>query len=126
MAPEVKNPDDVFGNSLRPTRGVAQDYGIKIDLFKGRLYMTATKYKTEVVDRGLTISGNILTPLNVIYRSILDGNDYHLDNSSTYRDDTTDGYEFSINATPVRGWSIRVAVGTQDTIVGRFYDDVAN
>ena len=44
------NFTDVFGNPLRAAFGETRDYGVKLDLFNERLYLTATRYETAVVD----------------------------------------------------------------------------
>lgn len=107
---------DVFGNDLRPTTGETKDYGVKLDLFGGRFFLSASKYETAVVDTTTDNTGTVREPINQIYDAI-QRPDLFLDRPFSYRDDTTTGYEFTATAALTSNWRARATVGTQKTIV---------
>lgn len=116
------NFTDVFGNPLRAAFGTTEDYGVKLDLWSGRIFLAATRFETAVVDSTFDNSGNQRDPINNIYNAI-GRPDLVLERPFTYRDDTTKGYEFTVTANVSRNWSTRLTVGIQKTVVSAAFDD---
>ncbi len=116
------NFTDVFGNPLRAAFGETRDYGVKLDLFTDRFYLTATRYETAVVDSTFDNSGTVREPINQIYDALARP-ELQLIRPFTYRDDTTTGYEYGLTANLTKGWNTRVTVGTQKTIVSAAFND---
>lgn len=121
-SPAAANFVDVFGNPIRPAFGETKDYGIKLDLFGERVFLTATKFETGVVDTSLDNSGTLREPINHIYDAI-GRPDLTLERPRTYRDDTTEGYEYELTARPIKGLDLRATYGTQETTVSAAFDD---
>lgn len=113
---------DVFGNPLRAAFGETKDYGIKLDLWKERVFITATKYETGVIDSTFDNGGSPIEPINQIYDAILRPS-LTVIRPFTYRDDTTQGYEYGVTASITNNWRTRLTVGTQKTIVSAAFDD---
>jgi outer membrane receptor protein involved in Fe transport len=113
---------DVFGKDLRPTQGDTKDYGIKIDLFNERLFLTVTKYETTIFDQTNDNTGTVREPINQIYDA-LQRPDLFLDRPFSYRDDATKGYEYTLTAAPTKNWRVRATVGTQKTFVSANMDE---
>lgn len=127
---------DVRGVALRPAFGETQDYGIKVDLLKERVFVTLTRYETSVVDTGQDNTGTVREPLQQIYSAIqANGAPSAADSAIatreldimqrpwSYRDDTTKGYEAGITANITQNWNLRLTYGTQKTIVSATFND---
>jgi hypothetical protein len=106
---------DVFGNQLRPAVGKTKDYGVKLDLFSERLFLTATKYETGLYDRSADNTGALRTPINDIYNAI-NRPDLILERPFSYGDNVSNGYEYSLNANITSNWQARMTYGTQKTV----------
>ena len=113
---------DVFGNPLRPTIGKTKDYGVKLDLWGERIFLTATKFETGIVDTPQDNTGAVRGPVNDIYNAI-SRPDLILERPFSYRNDISTGYEFSLNASLTNNWRARVTFGTQKTIPTAGFDD---
>lgn len=127
---------DVWGNPLRSAFGETEDYGIKLDLFKERVFLSVTKYKTTVVDTTQDNTGSLREPINQLYQAIQTNGapsssesaiiSEQLDNlirPFSYRDDGSEGYEVALTASPLKNWNMRLTFGTQKTIVAAAFDD---
>ncbi|HEX2862840.1 MAG TPA: hypothetical protein VHN79_14425, partial [Lacunisphaera sp.] len=130
------NFNDVRGNPLRAAFGETEDYGIKVDLFNERLFLSVTKFDTAVVDTSTDNTGTLREPLNQLLNAIQqNGNPSaadaavvatQLDNlvrPFTYRDDTTTGYEYALTARILPNWNVRATFGIQNTIVSAAFDE---
>lgn len=113
---------DVFGEPLRPTIGETKDYGVKLDLWGERIFLTATKYETGVIDTAQDNTGNVRAPINDIYNAI-SRPDLILERPFSYRNDISTGYEYSLNANLTSNWRARMTFGTQKTIPTGSFDD---
>ncbi len=116
------NFTDVFDQPLRAAFGTTEDFGIKLDLWMGRIFLTATKFETAVIDSTFDNSVTQREPINDIYNAI-GRPELILERPFTYRDDTTKGYEFALTANLAKGWNLRLTVGNQKTVVSAAFDD---
>ncbi|HEY0945093.1 MAG TPA: TonB-dependent receptor plug domain-containing protein, partial [Opitutaceae bacterium] len=118
---------DINDQVLRPTYGDTDDYGVKLDLWKSRVFMTATKYETTVFDATVDGFGNgsIRGWINDIYTAI-GQTDKRIEAPRVYgyRDDGTEGYELAITANITRNWRTRVSAGKQKTTISRLFDEL--
>lgn len=127
---------DVRGQPLRPAFGETEDFGVKLDLFRERVFLSFTKFETAVVDTTVDNSGTMREPIQQINAAIqTNGNPSAADNQIiadqqddlvrpfTYRDDTTKGYEVAITASLTKNWDVRLTWGQQKTIVSAAFDD---
>lgn len=112
---------DIFLRPLRPARGRTKEYGLKLDPWGDRLYLTATRFETGVYDATI---GNSLVfpPVNDIYNAI--GRiDLTVTGANSYQSNVTKGYEYGVTAAPTRDWRMRLAFGNQKTIIQSAFDD---
>ena len=60
------------GGELGPTRGSGDDYGIKMRLLKGRLYLSASHYTTDYLNSLSNPDGSVFNIVNEIYEALGD------------------------------------------------------
>jgi hypothetical protein len=131
---------DINGSPLRPAYGETEDYGVKLDLFKERVFISATKYETAQRDSSVDNTGSIREPIQQILAGIvqnagLPANEQmgpaataaelqtitdlqeNLIRPWAYRDDSTEGYEFAVTASITDNWNARLTYGIQKTTV---------
>lgn len=113
---------DVFGRTLRPAVGETRDWGFKLDLWNDRLFFSATKYETGVIDSTYDNTGTLRQPINDIYNAI-GRPDLVLERPFSYRNDISTGYEYSLTARPLDNWQVRLTFGTQKTVPTGAFDD---
>lgn len=116
---------DVFGRELRPSLGETKDYGVKLEFWEGRIFLTAAKYETSIVDQTNDNTGNVRAPINDIYNTI-QRSELVLDRPFSYRNDTTTGYEFGLTAAVTQNLRARATVGTQKTYVSANMNEIVD
>lgn len=137
---------DVWGTPLRPAYGETEDYGIKVDLFNERVFVSATKYETAQRDSSVDNTGGMREPINQLLAGIVRNAGLpaeeqvgpvastaelqqvatlqeNLERPFAYRDDTTEGYEFAVTASVTPSWNVRFTYGIQETIVSSAGDE---
>jgi outer membrane receptor for ferric coprogen and ferric-rhodotorulic acid len=137
---------DISGTSLRPAYGETEDYGVKVDLFDERVFISATKYETAQRDSSVDNTGTIREPIQQILAGIvqnagLPANQQVGPAASTaelqeitrlqddlirpfaYRDDSTEGYEFAVTASITSNWNARLTFGIQKTTVSALAEE---
>ncbi len=113
---------DVFGKALLPAIGQTKDYGIKLDVWGERVFLSATKYETGIIDTSVDNTGVVRTPINDIYNA-LSRPDLVLDRPFSYRNDISKGYEFELTAAVTKNWRARMTYGTQKTVPSEAFAD---
>ncbi len=111
------NFQDMFGNTLPPSLGVGEDYGIKFSLFGERLTGTLTRYKS-VQDNQVTSSVQSLGPrLNEIGRTLNNAALIAVNDPRDTEDIVARGYEFEMIYNPLRTWRIAANVSRNHNII---------
>ncbi len=137
---------DIHGNPLRPAYGETEDYGVKLDLFDERIFLSATRYETAQRDSSVDNTGSIREPIQQLLAGIvrnagLPANEQtgavatpaelqeitllqdNLVRPFAYRDDSTEGYEFALTASLTSNWNARMTFGIQKTTVASAADE---
>lgn len=134
----LPNPQIILfpGTPAPTTKGISEDYGVKISLLEERLYATVARYETAAqndADFGGTAGvgqvNNIWTTLNT--SGILAANGLVLDDLTVRAggnsfDSNSSGYEVEIVANPVRNWRLSLNYSQNKTVrtnIGRAYLD---
>ncbi|MEN9634032.1 MAG: hypothetical protein RL077_2436 [Verrucomicrobiota bacterium] len=113
---------DLYGKPLRPSIGQTKDYGVKLDGWGGRVFLSATRYETGIIDTSSDNSGTVRGPINDIYNA-MSRPDLVLDRPFSYRDDISKGYEFELTAAVTKNWRTRLTYGTQKTVPSGAFAD---
>lgn len=101
--------------------GKTQDFGVRFDLFQGRVFATATYYETSVADDLVTanITAGISTPMRLIWQSLVDAGVVPRNQASAeigavadLTDSATKGYEFEVIANPTTNLRLSVNYAT--------------
>ena len=116
---------DIYNQSLPPGKGVSKDIGLKFGLWGDRVSGNLNYYQSEAQNFTATLGGtqNDVDPNGVNGRN--GGGAY------TYSK-TSDGYNLTLSARPLRGWEVRVNFATAngsertDIILPQFYNDQFN
>lgn len=112
---------DIYDNFLGPTYGKTTDIGTRLDLFGGKVNATFTVFETSAEDQRENNVRTIFTPqLNQIWAAVDPAGDIHQGFNERYvtlRDDTSKGFEFSLTANPVRGWTARLSISRIETTI---------
>lgn len=131
---------DVWGNPLRAAYGDTEDYGVKLDLFNERVFLSATRYETAQRDSTIDNTGTIREPIQQLLNGIVNNAGLpanqqvgpvasatelqqitdlqeYLIRPFAYRDDSTEGYEFAVTASLTSNWNARLTYGIQKTTV---------
>jgi hypothetical protein len=115
---------DIYNELLPSGKGVSRDIGLKLDLWQGRLSGNVNYYVSE--------GRNFIA--NLGNRDDIDPNGINGRNGGpgyTYSK-TSDGYNVTLTAQPLRGWEIRLNVATADgrersnVTLPQFYNDQFN
>ncbi len=115
---------DLFNNPLPPGKGVSKDVGLKIDLFERRLSGNINYYKSEAQNFTAGFGNRDDIDPNGI-------NGRHGGNAYVYSK-TSDGYNLTLTARPLRGWEMRASFATangserSDVVLPQFYNDQFN
>ncbi len=112
---------DIYNQPLPSGKGVSKDVGFKVDLFGGRVSGNVNYYQSEGRNFIATIGGrDDVDPPGINGRN--GGNSY------TYSK-TSDGFNITLSARPVRGWEVRFNLATADGLeksdvsLPQFYND---
>ncbi len=112
---------DIYNQPLPSGKGVSKDIGFKYDLFSGRVSGNLNYYQSEGRNFIATIGPrDDVDPPGINGRA--GGNAY------TYSK-TSDGFNISLSARPVRGWEVRFNLATADGLeksdvsLPQFYND---
>lgn len=130
---------DVNGNRLRPVFGDTEDYGIKGSFFDNRVSLQLTKFETRQFDQNLQIAGNIRIWTNEIWSALATHHaptgpqpdsalfarftEENREIWRTYRDDSTEGYEFTVAGRITDNWNVRLTAGKQNTVIAATNND---
>jgi outer membrane receptor protein involved in Fe transport len=115
---------DVFNNPLPAGKGISKDVGFKLDLFERRLSGNVNYYKSEAQNFTATFGNRDDIDPNGI-------NGRHGGNAYTYSK-TSDGFNLTLTARPLRGWEVRANFATangserSDVTLPQFYNDQFN
>jgi outer membrane receptor protein involved in Fe transport len=116
---------DIYNQPLPPGKGVSKDIGLKFGLWGDRVSGNFNYYQSEAQNFTATLGGtqNDVDPNGINGRN--GGGAY------TYSK-TSDGYNLTLSARPLRGWEVRVNFATAngsertDVILPQFYNDQFN
>ncbi len=115
---------DLFNEPLPPGKGVSKDIGFKLDLFERRLSGNINYYQSEAQNFTATFGNRDDIDPNGI-------NGRHGGNAYTYSK-TSDGYNLTLTARPLRGWEMRASFATangserSNVTLPQFYNDQFN
>jgi hypothetical protein len=115
---------DLFNNSLPAGKGVSKDIGFKLDLFDRRVSGNVNYYQSEAQNFTTTFGNRDDIDPNGI-------NGRHGGNAYVYSK-TSDGYNLTITARPLKGWEVRASFATangserSDVTLPQFYNDQFN
>ncbi len=115
---------DLFNNPLPAGKGVSKDIGFKLDLFERRLSGNINYYQSEAQN----FTANFGNRDDIDPDGI---NGRHGGNAYTYSK-TSDGYNVTLTARPLRGWELRASVATangserSNVTLPQFYNDQFN
>ncbi len=115
---------DLFNNPLPAGKGVSKDIGFKLDLWERRLSGSINYYQSEAQNFTATFGNRDDIDPNGI-------NGRHGGNAYTYSK-TSDGYNITLSAKPLRGWEMRINFATangserSNVTVPQFYNDQFN
>ncbi|MEY2881241.1 MAG: Virulence-associated outer membrane protein Vir-90, partial [Verrucomicrobiota bacterium] len=115
---------DLFNNPLPPGKGVSKDIGFKLDLWERRLSGAVNYYQSEAQNFTATFGNrDDIDPPGI--NGSFGGNAY------TYSK-TSDGYNVTLSAKPLKGWEMRINFATangserSNVTVPQFYNDQFN
>lgn len=116
---------DIFNETLPPGKGESKDVGFKFDLFNRKVSGNINYFESTAENFTATLGGlqNDVDPLGINGRN--GGGAY------TYSK-TSDGFNVTLSARPLRGWEIRLNVATadgserQNVVLPQFYNDQFN
>ncbi len=113
--------NDPLGEPLKDADSTGIEFGLKSSLLNERLHLTLSRFTTDAKNEYLLlagISGGLVATINP---NALNGSVSGRANWSNI-DRKTEGYELSLDGTPVRGWMMRLTAGMQQ---GRTGTDLA-
>lgn len=112
---------DIYDNFVDGTIGETQDFGLRWSLLNNRLVASMTFFETSAQNQRENNVRNIFTPeMNDIWEVVDPDGQIHAGFNERYvtlRDDTSDGFEFSLIANPVAGWTSRLSISQIETII---------
>jgi outer membrane receptor protein involved in Fe transport len=116
---------DIYNEPLPPGKGVSKDIGLKFGLWGDRVSGNFNYYISEQQNFTATLGGtqNDIDPNGINGRN--GGGAYTFSK-------TSDGYNLTLSARPLRGWEVRVNFATangserSDVILPQFYNDQFN
>jgi len=116
---------DIYNQPLPPGKGVSRDIGLKFGLWGDRVSGNVNYYVSEAQNFTATLGGtqNDIDPNGINGRN--GGAAYVFSR-------TSDGYNLTLSARPLRGWEIRANFATgngserSDVILPQFYNDQFN
>jgi outer membrane receptor protein involved in Fe transport len=115
---------DIFNEPLPPGKGVSRDVGFKFDLFDRRISGNVNYYVSEAKNFTATFGNRDDVDPNGL-------NGRHGGNAYTYSK-TSDGYNLTLSARPLRGWEVRLNFATangserSNVVLPQFYNDQFN
>ncbi len=120
------NAGDIYGNPLRPTYGVTEDWGIKVDLYGGRIFGSFTYFETTQRDVTSQLSALMMDYANKIWNTINPSKVLNTTLNRFYRDDSTDGIEFALTGNIGRSIRMRLTVGQQKTTISKYANELVD
>jgi outer membrane receptor protein involved in Fe transport len=116
---------DIYNQPLPPGKGESRDVGLKFDLWERRISGNLNYYISEAQNftAGLGGTQNDVDPNGINGRN--GGGAY------TYSK-TSDGYNLTLSARPIKGWEVRINFATAngsertDVVLPQFYNDQFN
>ena len=116
---------DIFNQPLPPGKGVSKDVGLKFGLWEDRLSGNVNYYVSEARNFTATLGGaqNDVDPNGINGRN---------GGAAYVFSKTSDGYNVTLAARPLRGWEVRVNFATangserSDVVLPQFYNDQFN
>ncbi|AWI10223.1 hypothetical protein [Ereboglobus luteus] len=120
------NAGDIFGNALRPTYGETKDWGVKIDLWEGRIFASFTYFETAQRDVTTQLPASMMDYANRIWNTIDSTKVLNTSLNRFYRDDSTDGIEFALVGNIGKAVRMRLTVGQQKTTITKYASEVVD
>jgi hypothetical protein len=112
---------DIYDNFVEGTIGETQDFGIRWAFLSDKLILSMTVFETSAQNQRENNVRTIFTPeLEDIWAVVDPEGQIHGGFNERYvtlRDDTSDGFEFSLIANPLPGWTSRLAISQIETII---------
>lgn len=127
---------DAYGDPLPNSEGDGTDFGIRLNLFDNKVFLSATYFETKLLNqRSGQVNGatNIIISSNAndIWRTVSEYEDnatyreapYWVGGNGTYAgliDSTSDGYELAVTANPTKEWRLYFSVARQENTQSNF------
>ena len=112
---------DIYDENVSGTVGETKDFGVRWSAMEGKLVTSVSVFETSAVNQRENNVRTIFTPeLIDIWSAVDPEGEIHKgfnDRYVTLRNDTSEGYEFSLIANLAPGWSTRISVSTIETII---------
>lgn len=113
----------IFGVPLPTSEGESEDYGVRFNLFNGKLRVEYTNYKTSVTNQELQ-TNQLSIPedqANDLWQMLIQARRKTTNVFQDYagwdnRDFVSKGHEVTITTSPVRGLSARVAISYNEQV----------
>jgi outer membrane receptor for ferric coprogen and ferric-rhodotorulic acid len=105
---------DLLGRPSDALTGEGMDFSARFTLLQERLQVGATYFETKQENLSSTVSAGVRDELNPFLRT-------PFVNLNDYRDLTSQGWEYELNANLTRNWTVRASWSTLSTIFTRFF-----
>lgn len=127
----------LFGNQneqelIGPREGKGTDYGVKMDLFSGRVSATVGLFEVEATREATGINGNISSYINAMWTAIANNGpgqdvvDTHRVGGGDSRSRVSKGWEAEIVANPTKNWRLSFNVSESDNVVSGLMSSVSS
>lgn len=107
---------DLRGQPRLPRTGEGHDFSLRFFALDERLNATLTRFETRAENNSLGLSTAAVTELN----ALLPANNQVI-GTGDYRDQLTKGWEFEIQGSVTRNWTVRANYSTNNVVFTRFY-----
>jgi outer membrane receptor for ferric coprogen and ferric-rhodotorulic acid len=104
---------DLAGKAFAPLTGEGTDFGLRFHLPRS-IEASVTYFKTKQENVSGTLNADVQTELTPLLAT-------PLVNLNDYRDLTSDGWEFSVTATPIPNWTLTASYARSHVEYTRFY-----
>ncbi|NDV61556.1 TonB-dependent receptor plug domain-containing protein [Puniceicoccales bacterium CK1056] len=109
---------DIYGNAPPPTLGETHDFGIRANLLNDKLNASLTFFETSAVNqRESNIRGQMTNWINDMWDIVDPSLIIEEERWVTFRDDQSEGLEFSLVGNPLPGWNLRLIVSRIETTI---------
>lgn len=109
---------DIYGDAPPPTLGETNDFGIRANLMDDKLNASLTFFETSAINqRESDIRGQMTNWINDMWNVVDPSLIIEEERWVTFRDDKSEGLEFSLVGNPAPGWWMRLIVSRIETTI---------